>query len=182
MGRQEPVEIGNRRLQSVPQRHRLLPVQGFLSKRDIGLTLLRIVLRQRPEDERRARTGQFNHHFSQFADRELRGIAEIYRTGESAGLVINANEPLDQVVDVTERAGLTAVAVDRDRLALQRLHDEIRDDTAVVGMHARAIGIEDPGDFDFEFVLAAIIEEQRFGAALALIVAGARADRIDVAQ
>ena len=30
-------------------------------------------------------------------------------------------------------------------------------------------------------MLAAIVEEQRFGAALALVVAGARADRVDVA-
>ena len=36
-------------------------------------------------------------------------------------------------------------------------------------------------DFDVEIVLAVIIEEQRFSAAFAFIVARARADRIDVA-
>ena len=48
-------------------------------------------------------------------------------------------------------------------------------------MHARAIGVEDPRHLDAQLVLAVIVEEQRLGAALAFVVAGARADRIDVA-
>ena len=48
-------------------------------------------------------------------------------------------------------------------------------------MHARAVGVEDAHDLDLQPVLAVIVEEQRFGAALALIIAGARTDRIDVA-
>ena len=48
-------------------------------------------------------------------------------------------------------------------------------------MHARPVGVEDPGDLDRQTVLAVIVEEQGFGAALALVVAGARPDRVDVA-
>ena len=48
-------------------------------------------------------------------------------------------------------------------------------------VHARAVGVEDARDLDLELVLAMIVEEQRLGAALALVVAGARTDRIDVA-
>src|SRR5262245_8455820 len=48
-------------------------------------------------------------------------------------------------------------------------------------MHAWSVCIEDAGDLDLELVLAVIVEEQRLSAALALIVAGARTDRIDVA-
>ena len=66
-------------------------------------------------------------------------------------------------------------------LARERLHDEIRDNAPVLGMHARAVGVEDACDFDLELMLAVIVEEQRFSAALAFVVAGARADRIDVA-
>jgi len=47
-------------------------------------------------------------------------------------------------------------------------------------MHARPIGVEDPGDLDRQLVLTVVVEEQRLGAALALIVAGARSDRVDV--
>ena len=63
----------------------------------------------------------------------------------------------------------------------QRLHDEIGHHAPVGGVHARAVGVEDPRDLDLELVLAVIIEEQGLGAALALVIAAARADRVDVA-
>ena len=88
---------------------------------------------------------------------------------------------VEQVVDVAEGAGLHAVAVDRDVLALERLDDEIRHHAAVVGVHAWSVGVEDPRYLDAQFVLAVVVEEQRLGAALALVVAGARPQRIDVA-
>ena len=88
---------------------------------------------------------------------------------------------VDQVVDVAERAGLAAVAVDRDRLAAQRLDDEVADHPAVVGVHPRAVGVEDPHHLDAEVVLAVVVEEQRLRAALALVVAAADPDRVDVA-
>ena len=99
----------------------------------------------------------------------------------SSARVHQPHEAVDQIVDVAERAGLLAVAEDGDVAAEQRLHDEIRHHAAVVGMHARAVGVEDARHLDAQFVLAPIIEEQRLGAALAFVVAGARADRIDVA-
>ena len=64
---------------------------------------------------------------------------------------------------------------------LQRLDDEVGDDPAVVGVHARAVGVEDAGDLDAQAVLAAVVEEQGLGAALAFVVAGAEADGVDVA-
>ena len=48
-------------------------------------------------------------------------------------------------------------------------------------MHPRAVGVEDPRDADVDAVLAVVVEEQRLGAALAFVVAGARADRVDAA-
>ncbi len=48
-------------------------------------------------------------------------------------------------------------------------------------MHARAVGVEDASDLDAQVVLTAVIEEQGFGAALALVIAGAGADGVDVA-
>ena len=48
-------------------------------------------------------------------------------------------------------------------------------------MHVRAVGVEDPHHLDANLVLAVIVEEQRFRAALALVVAGARTQRVDVA-
>ena len=53
----------------------------------------------------------------------------------------------------------------------QRLHDEVRNDAPVVGVHARPISVEYARDLDLEAVLAVVIEEQRLGAALAFIIA-----------
>jgi hypothetical protein len=51
------------------------------------------------------------------------------------------------------------------------------DDAPVVHLHVRTIGVEDVRDLDFDAMHALEIEEHRFGAALALVVAGARAHR-----
>jgi hypothetical protein len=48
-------------------------------------------------------------------------------------------------------------------------------------MHARTVGVEDARDLDAQLMLPPVVDEQRFGTALALVVAGADADRIDVA-
>ncbi len=76
---------------------------------------------------------------------------------------------------------MIAVAVEGDRLVAQCLDDEVRHDPPVIRVHARPVGIEDPHDADAQMVLAVIVEEQRLGAALAFVVAGARPDRVDVA-
>ena len=54
----------------------------------------------------------------------------------------------------------------------QRLDDEIGHHAPVVGVHARSISIEDAHNLDAQAVLAPVVEEQRLGAALALVVAG----------
>src|SRR5450631_614613 len=46
-------------------------------------------------------------------------------------------------------------------------------------MHARTIGIENTCHFDAQFVLAPIIKEQSFRAALSLIVTGANSNGVD---
>ena len=72
-------------------------------------------------------------------------------------------------------------AVDRDVTAHQRLHDEVRHHAPVVRMHARTVGVEDARYLDAQLVLAPVVEKQRLGAALAFIIAGTDANRVDVA-
>src|SRR6185437_14862530 len=108
-------------------------------------------------------------------------VAEIDRPRDVVRRRHQADEALDEIVDIAEGAGLRAVAIDGDRLALERLNDEVRHDTAIIGVHARPVGIEDARHADPELVLPVIIEEQRLRAALALVIAGARPDRVDVA-
>src|SRR5258708_17541854 len=89
--------------------------------------------------------------FGEMLDRHLDRIAEIDRAGEIVRCVVHQAQPaIDQVVDVAERAGLHAVAVNGNVLTLERLDDEVRDHAAVIGMHARPVGVEDAYHLDPE--------------------------------
>ena len=95
--------------------------------------------------------------------------------------VHHPHQRLDDVVDVGERPGLLAVAVDRQFLAAQRRDAEVGNHAAVVDRHPRPVGVEDAHDADVDVVLPMVVHHQAFGDALAFVVAGAHADRIDVA-
>src|SRR5436190_3433063 len=175
------VEIGDRALETRLQRGARLPIEHAFRLRDVGTALDRIVDRQCLVGDFRARSRQIDDHLRQLGDRGLDRIAEIHRPDHRVGRVHHPQEALDQIVDIAEGARLRAIALQRDRLVLERLHDEIGDDPPVIGVHARTVGVEDPHHADADLVLAVIIEEQGFGAAFALIITGARPDRIDVA-
>ena len=127
------------------------------------------------------RARQLEHGLSQLEHGELAGIAEIDRACDVVFGIHQADEAVDQVGDIAEAAGLLSVAIERDVFAAQGLHDEIGDNPAIIRMHAWPISVEDPGDLDLRIVLAVIVEEQRFGAALALVIAGTDADRVHIA-
>ena len=78
---------------------------------------------------RRRRAGQRDHLAREVEDRP--GLPRLTGPVTSSGSP-SAAQAVDQVVDVAERARLAAVAVDGDRLAPQRLHDEVRHHAAVV--------------------------------------------------
>jgi len=65
-------------------------------------------------------------------------------------------------------------------VVVECLDDEVGDDASVVGVHSRAIGIEDPYDADVDVVGSVVIEEESFGAAFSFVVAGANSDGVDV--
>ena len=157
-----------------------MPAELLPGQADVRPPLGRVVGRQRLEDDLRTRTRQPDHLFGQLADGELAGIAEVDRPDKTVGIVHHPEQPLDHVVHKAEGAGLAAVTEDRDVPSGERLHDEVADHPAVIGVHARSIGIEDAHHANVEFVLAVVIEEQGLCAALAFIVAGAQPDTVDV--
>lgn len=117
----------------------------------------------------------------QFFDGEFNRVAEVDRAAEVVISIHQADKGLDEVIDIAERTGLQALSVDGYGHVLQGLDNEIRDDPAVVRMHARPVGIEDPPDFNAQVVLPVIVEKEGFGAALAFIVTRTGPGRIDVA-
>ena len=102
-------------------------------------------------------------------------------TGRVEVAVEQRQQARDLVVDVAEAAGLRAVAVQRERLAGERLVHEIGDDPPVVELHARSVGVEDPGDPHLEPVHPGVRRRQRFGESLRFVVDRTLADRVDVA-
>ena len=62
--------------------------------------------------------------------------------------------------------------------SLNVINDEVAHHPAIIGMHARSVGIEDPCHPDLHAMLAMVVEEQGLGASLALVVAGPRSNRV----
>ena len=95
--------------------------------------------------------------------------------------VREAEDAVDEVGDVAEAACLEAVAVDGEGLAGEGLEHEVGDDAAVVGLQARAVGVEDAHRAGVEGVVAAPGGDDGLGEALGLVIDGARADGVDAA-
>ena len=61
---------------------------------------------------------------------------------------------------------------------MQPVDDEVGDHASVVRIHARAVGVEYPHDFDADAVLAPVIHEERLRTAFSFVVAGAYSHRV----
>jgi hypothetical protein len=173
-------KISDGAVKSIGQRDGGFPAEACFGEGDVRLALLGIVRRQWAEDDLGFATDFLQHLLGEGKHGEFTGIAEIDRTGEIVGFH-ELDEAADEVIDVAETARLLAVAVDGDVVAFERLDDEVGDDTAVIRQHARAVGVEDADDADVHAVLTVVVEEEGFSDTLALVIAGAGADGIDVA-
>ena len=113
--------------------------------RDVRLAHLRIVLGAHVfVDDPGLVAGESIDDLGELLDGELARIADVDRIG-----LIGKQQPvdpLDQIIDILERARLQAVAVDGERLAAQRLLDEVRDTPAAGGTGHDLGGDDGPGD------------------------------------
>ena len=125
-------------------------------------------------------TGGHHRCARELEHRDLDRVAEVDRRVERLG-ARHREAALDQIADVAERARLRAVAVERDRRATQRLDEEVRDHAAIAHGHPRSVRVEDADDPRIDAMAAPRVDEDRLGHPLALVVAGALADRVDVA-
>src|SRR6185369_5084961 len=145
--------------QPLLERHPRRPPETLSRDTDVGAALAWIVGGKRPGHDAGGRAGQVEHLARELEHRALGRVAEIHGPGEVPRRVHHGHAAANHVVDIAEATGLAAVAEDRDVLAAQRLHDEVRHHAAVVAVHARAVGVEYPHELDVERVLAVIIEE-----------------------
>src|SRR5581483_5037797 len=87
-----------------------LPAEDLLRAGDVRLAHLRVVHRQRLEDDLARRPRHLQHGLRKLEDRELARVAEVDRQVLAA--LREQHEPAYEVVDVAEAARLRAAAVD----------------------------------------------------------------------
>ena len=124
--------------------------------------------------------GGLDGELGELLDGELARVADVHRPHRLV-LVHQLDEAVDEVVDEAEGARLLPLAVDGDVLTRDGLHEEVGGDAAVVGVHARPVRVEDARHADVHVVLTVVVEAERLGSALALVVARAHAVAVDVA-
>src|SRR5438067_6861280 len=121
-----PTRLRNDRLPSEARKHAAqtfleldlrLPVEQLASTSDVRLPNLWIVDGQRLVHDLALRSGDANHRLGKLVERELRRVAEIHRQ-VLAGLG-QQHQSADQIVDVAEATGLTAVSEHSEGLALE---------------------------------------------------------------
>jgi len=168
-------------LEAVGEVHFGLPAEVVLGKGNVGLPLFGVVGGEALEDEFGGAAHYRDDLFGQLEHGKLGRVSDVDGARKFRGGIHHADEAVDEVVDIAERAGLQTVAVDGDVLAAKGLHDEVAHHAAVVRVHARPIGVEYAHDLDFNLVLPVVVEKEGFGAALAFVIAGSYADGVYVA-
>ena len=145
---------------------------------DVRPALLGIVLRQRLIADAALAAGYSQYFFRAIHDRELHRIADVHRQRLVRGH--QAKETLDFIGDVAEAAGLAAIAVNRKRIAAQRLLHEGGYYAAIVELHARPVGIENAHNARVHFPVTPRRHGGGFREALGFVIDRTRAYGIDV--
>ncbi len=169
-----------RLLQTIVKFHGGFPTEFFLSERNVGSAATRIVLGQWSEYQFARRAQGCDDLFSQFADGKLVGIADVDGADEVV-LIHHPDDGFDEIIAIAERTRLRSVTKQCDVLARESLADEVGHYPAIVGMHPRAVGIENSHDSRIDVVAAVVIHEQRFGDTFAFVITRPDADGVDVA-
>ena len=76
---------------------------------------------------------------------------------------------------------MSPCSIECEGLIVQSLDNQVRDDSPIVGVHARTVGVENTAYFDRNAVHPVVIKKERFSAPFSFVVTRAVADRVDVA-
>src|SRR5207248_8069138 len=121
-----------------------LPPEERVRARDVRTSSRGIARRQWLERQLGGRARNLPDEVGELEHRELVRVADVDRFDDAG--VVQGKKPGDFVVHVAEGARLCAVAVDRQRLAFDRLDKEVRNDTTVGGTETRTVSVEDAHD------------------------------------
>ena len=150
-------------------------------KCDVGLALSWVVEGERFIDDLRGGAGEAQDLSGKLCYVVLLRIAQIHRPKKLSWGIHQSNDPIQKIVDEAKRASLRPLSIDSNRLIFERLDDEVRNDSAIIRMHSRPIGIEDARHFNGDLVLAMEVEKERLGAPFPLIVTRSDANRVYIA-
>src|SRR5215831_13404052 len=115
--------------QPLLERDLRLPTQQLAGASDVRLANVGVVFWKRLEDDLAGGPRHPEHDLGELEQRVLARVAEIH--GQMLAARGQQIEPAHEVVDVTEAAGLRAVAEDGQRLAGQRLAEKGRNRSPV---------------------------------------------------
>ncbi len=171
-------EVRSRACDAFFERDFGLEIKDFSRLFEVGSALSRIVLRERSMFDGDVSSEHASHRLCELEHRELVLGADVDGT-DFGGVLHEREEASEEVVDVAEATCLTAVAIHREGLVAQRLHDEVAHDASIVWIHPRAVRIEDAHDAGIDVATAVKVHHEALGGALAFVVASAGADGID---
>src|SRR5262245_47326907 len=156
-----------------------MPTEDVVGERDIGAPLARVVDRERLVSDARTRARHVEHRQCEVEHGHLVRVAEVHRPDMRRPE--QRERARDEVVDVTEGAGLQAVAVHGQWLTMERLHEEVRDHAPVARLQVGPVGIEDPRDLHIDPIGAVVRHRDRLGVSLRLVVHRPRPDGAHIA-
>ena len=159
---------------SQPRTVRARVMSGTTALRVVGADVI-------AKDDRRRRAGESLDDLGELQHRALVRIAQVEDPAGRFRRLRARDQTLDEIAHVAKATGLLAVAVDRHRVAPQRLGDEIRHQSTILRVRPRTVAVENTHDSRVDAVLADVHHREGLGKALPLVVARPNANRIDVA-
>src|SRR5690606_31736500 len=154
------------------------PAESLAGQRNVRLPNLWIVLRQRLEDDLALAAGELDDLPREVENRDLVGVYDVDGVGHIAEE--QAIDALHRIVDVLEGSRLIALAVDGERLAMQRLIHESRQRPAIVEPHARSKRVEDANDAGLDAVIPMVGHGHGLSEAFGFVVDTAQARRVHI--
>eukprot|EP01137_Pigoraptor_chileana_P013985 Opistho-2@4893 len=154
------------------------PAENRPRARYVRLPLLRVIGRCAEKLDGGLRRHNSLYHFGKVQDRVFVRVSNVDRLRVVA--VHQQDEPVDEVGHILKRSRLLARPVDGDGLPLQRLYYEVADHAPIVRVHPGPKRVEYSRHTHVHFLLLCIRIAHGLCNSLALVVAGARPDRVHV--